>query len=434
MLVVLCDGTIVCGCADPYGERPIGHLSENDIRDIWTSDRVKTIRRELNQGHASFCVNCGLKRWLKPGESVPQRPVDQPVLPRIFFEPTVLCNLSCYKSVCGRESGIRKTRSRDRFPLNDFKRLIDQIGPGLVRLDFFNYGDPFVHPDAVKMIEYAKSRFPSLYVYTSTNGLLLDEEKTSRLVQSGLDEITFSVDGTDQETYERYRCGGDYNTALKIMSDCVRIRNESGSDLPFINWRYILFRWNDSRRQMRQARKVASEIGMDRLTWEITDHPPDAASSRFQIGTPAWKKIYHEIWDTSQISNALKNKQSRAAIRVPGRNLIAYPDAPLGVEVQVKNTGGILWQSTTPSGRRIIRLGAQLYDENKQVLNRDYARAFLPQSVPGGSTVKICIELPAGLDPGRYLLKFDMVCEGVDWFESTGSPPVWIPYTITEPH
>lgn len=38
-LVVLSDGKVVCGCADPYGERPIGNLKENKIYEIWNSKK-----------------------------------------------------------------------------------------------------------------------------------------------------------------------------------------------------------------------------------------------------------------------------------------------------------------------------------------------------------------------------------------------------------
>ena len=45
--------------------------------------------------------------------------------------------------------------------------------PALVRIDFFNYGEAFLHKRAVEMCEYIKSRFPHIYLFTSTNGLAL---------------------------------------------------------------------------------------------------------------------------------------------------------------------------------------------------------------------------------------------------------------------
>jgi hypothetical protein len=55
------------------------------------------------------------------------------------------------------------------------------------------------------------------------------------------------------------------------------------------------------------------------------------------------------------------------------------------------------------------------------MLNRDYARAWLPGDVPPGGEVTVPIELPPSLEPGRYTLKFDLVSEGIDWFEACGS-------------
>ncbi|MBN1355213.1 SPASM domain-containing protein [bacterium] len=430
MLVVLCDGTVVCGCADPYGERPLGNLGDQDILDIWNSDRVQSIRSGLNRGYSDFCLNCGLKRLLSPGEPIPHRPVVQRVLPRIFFEPTVLCNISCYKSVCGRESGIVKTRRTPMFALDDYKSLIDRSGPDLIRLDLFNYGDPFVHPDAVAMIEYIKMKFPQVYVYTSTNGLLLTPDKILRLVACGLDEITFSVDGTDQESYSRYRRGGNYDRVYRIMGNFVEIRDNSGSDIPVINWRYILFRWNDSRRRMNAARKAATAIGVDRLTWEITDHPADAASRRYQPGTRSWKRICQEIWDTSQIGNAIRGKRYRARIRVRERCIRSAAGQPAGIRVTVRNTGGALWHPATRHGRRFVRLGAQLHDTTGRMLERDYARASLDRPLPGGAETDLVLELPGTIRSGDYRLKLDMVCEGIDWFESAGSPVLWRDFKV----
>lgn len=433
-LVVLSDGKVVCGCADPYGERPLGHIDKQSLYDIWTGDLVKDIRRGLNQGHACFCHPCGLKRPLKEGEPVPQAPEDLSILPRIFLEPTVLCNLSCFKAVCHPKSGILQSRTQKSMSFGQFQTIIDEVGPKLVRLDLFNYGDPFVHPQAVDMIEYIKKKYPHIYLYISTNGLMLDDDKINRIIRAGLDEITFSVDGPDQETYQRYRKGGNLADVLSIMSTLVQQRNLSNRELPFINWRYILFNWNSSKAHMNKTRKLAAKIGssgVDRLSWEITDHPLEAKSELYQPGTSAWKKIYYEIWDSSQIGSAIKGKRYIAKIKVLERAItMTSGSEDRQVTVQVKNMGGALWPKVTQSGRRLIRLGAQLYNCDKALIDLNYARAFLNHDIANKQKDTITIDLPSTPKPGNYFLKFDMVSEGIDWFENGGSPVIWVPFNV----
>ena len=431
-LVVLCDGKVVCGCADPEGLRPLGHLSVSGLTHIWQSEKVKRIRRDLNEGFSGFCGPCGLKRLLNEGEPAPQLPVDQKVLPRIFFEPTVVCNLDCFKAVCAPGAKLVATRERKMFPLEEFKAMLAEVGPRLARLDFFNYGEPFLHPQALDMVEHVKEKYPHIYLYTSTNGILFDEEKIVRLARSGIDEVTFSVDGPDQRTYERYRRGGDFAKVVRNMKALAAEKRRLGREVPFINWRYILFKWNDSFWQMVRAKRLALRIGVDRLTWEITDHPVEALSKKYQVGTRAWKRIYFQIWDTGQIANALRRRRFIARIRPGLKKVAARRGQKLLLEPTVKNRGGALWITETFSGRRWVRLGAQLHNRERQLLDLNFARAFLPRPLNLGESAVVPIELPPLEQAGEYWLKLDMVCEGIHWFEPNGSPVVWLPFTVSE--
>lgn len=69
-----------------------------------------------------------------------------------------------------------------------------------------------------------------------------------------------------------------------------------------------------------------------------------------------------------------------------------------------------------------MRLGAQLCAGDGTLLNRDYARAWLPGPLEPGAVADVAIEVPAPSATGRFRLKFDLVSEGIDWFEACGSP------------
>ncbi len=306
-----------------------------------------------------------------------------------------------------------------------FTRVVDEAAPGLVRLDFFNYGEAFLHKRAVEMCEYVKARHPHVYLYTSTNGLALTEEGARRLVRSGIDEVTFSIDGASAETYVRYRQRGNFAKAMANLRAAVDEKRRLGSSTPHLNWRYILFIWNDSDREMQKARSMAAEIGVDRLCWEITDHPEDSYSRRFAPGTPDHEAIRHEIWDMSGLGNAIAGATPRARIEVRDVDrdapLTARAGTPLTLRTRVRNLCQRPFAATTPHGRRLVRLGAQLADSTGQVIERDYARAWLPGSLEAGRRADVTIDVPMPAAPGRYQLRLDLVSEGIDWFETCGS-------------
>ena len=422
---MLCDGRVVCGCADPYGKRVLGDMRQTTLNAIWQGPVASGLRADLNAGGSTFCGDCPLKLPLKKEDAPPQRDLNVSALPnRLYIECTAACNISCFQACCAPETGITRTRQAGMLDWNVFTRVVDEAGPSLVRIDFFNYGEAFLHKRAVEMCEYIKSKFPHIYLYTSTNGLAFDEQKARRLVHSGIDEVTFSIDGASQESYARYRQRGKFDVAIANLRAMAEEKAKSGRDVPQLNWRYILFKWNDNDEEMTRARELAREIDIDRLCWEITDHPEDSYSRRFVPGSPDLEQIRREIWDDNNLGNAIPGAMPRARIDVgkwlPGP-LVAKAAQPITLKPKVKNLSTRPFRAQASYGRRLVRLGAQLLDERGEMINRDYARAWLPRDIEGGAQASVPIEIPAPEKPGRYTLKFDLVSEGIDWFEACGS-------------
>ena len=316
-MVLLCDGRLTCGCADPYGRRVLGDTRTTSVSGVWTGDVASSLRRDIVAGGSKFCGDCPLKLPLKKDEAPPARPLDVGSLPsRLYVECTAACNISCNQACCAPETGITRTRQAGMLDFDLFTRVIDEAGPSLGRVDFFNYGEAFLHKRAVEMCEYIKTKFPHIYLYTSTNGLALNEEKARRLVHSGIDEVTFSIDGASQDTYVQYRQRGDFAKALANLRAMADEKARHGRDVPHLNWRYILFKWNDHDEEMNTARRLAVETGVDRLCWEITDHPEDSFSRRFRPGTDDYNAIANEIWDQNGLGNAIPGATPRAQIDV----------------------------------------------------------------------------------------------------------------------
>ena len=434
-MVLLCDGRLVCGCADPYGKRVLGDARQESVSAVWTGARATALRTDLNNGGSRFCGDCALKLPLKKDERAPQRGLDVPSLPsRLYVECTAACNISCAQACCAPETGITRTRQAGMLDFDLFRRVVDEAGPSLVRIDFFNYGEAFLHKRAIEMCEHIKRSFPHIYLYTSTNGLAFGEDQVRRLVRSGIDEVTFSIDGATPESYAIYRKRGDFEKAIRNLRWAADEKRATGSDLPFLNWRYILFTHNDSDAEMALARAMAADIGVDRLCWEVTDHPEDMFSRRFLPGSRELAAIRPEVWDDNNLGNAIPGATPRAQIdvrqcgalgaaigRISSLPVMARPGRRVQVAATVRNLSTRPFPAQATYGRRLVRLGAQLCDRNHTVINRDFERAWLPGTLHPGQSVQVPMTITAPATPGRYALKFDLVSEGIDWFEACGS-------------
>jgi hypothetical protein len=394
---------------------------------VWNGPIASALRRDLNGGGSKFCGDCPLKLPLGKEGAPPVRDPAVGALPnRLYIETTAACNISCEQACCAPETGITRTRTAGMLDFDLFRRVVDEAGPALARIDFFNYGEAFLHKRAVEMCEYIKSHFPHVYLYTSTNGLAFSEAQVRRLVHSGIDEVTFSIDGATPDSYVRYRKRGNFDKAIQNLRLAVEEKRVAGRDVPFINWRYILFTHNDSEAEMTQARQMAAEIGVDRLCWELTDHPEDLFSRRFLPGTRDLEAIRREVWDDNNLGNAIPGATPRAEIQVanpiPWLPLVARPGRRLTLHATIRNLSTRAFPAQASYGRRLVRLGAQLCDAGGSVINRDFERAWLPATLEPGAETRVPITITAPATRGRYTLTFDLVSEGIDWFEACGSP------------
>jgi len=78
-----------------------------------------------------------------------------------------------------------------------------------------------------------------------------------------------------------------------------------------------------------------------------------------------------------------------------------------------------------------IRLGIQLYDKNKNILNALYATSHLNKIMHHYDIDTIKAEINCDLPPGKYWLKFDMfLVHERCWFEGVGSPVFWLKMTV----
>jgi MoaA/NifB/PqqE/SkfB family radical SAM enzyme len=160
----------------------------------------------------------------------------------LMVEPTNICNLKC--PMCPSGNGDMK-RALGELDLENYKKLIDDIGDYILQIQLWNQGEPFINRSFLDFIRYAKEK--GIMVQTSTNGHFIRTDKQAEdLIQSGLDHLIFSMDGTNPKTYEKYRVGGNYNLVIETLGRIARIRDKLHSKTPLLELQFIVFRHNQN--------------------------------------------------------------------------------------------------------------------------------------------------------------------------------------------
>ena len=98
--------------------------------------------------------------------------------------------------------------------------------------------------------------------------------------------------------------------------------------------------------------------------------------------------------------------------------------------IRVTNLGQATWQPASATGTGHVTLGIQLLDAHGRLSARNHHRVPLPRAVLPGDMLTLSCVCPAPAEHGPGHLKFDMVAEGVTWFEPTGSMTATVPVTV----
>ncbi|MFL5744452.1 MAG: radical SAM/SPASM domain-containing protein [Niastella sp.] len=189
----------------------------------------------------------------------------------ISFEPTTSCNLRCPEC----PSGLRAfTRPTGMLQKDFFRQTIDQLSKDLLYLVFYFQGEPYLNPAFLDMVKYAAGK--GIYTATSTNAHYLTDENARKTVESGLDRLIISIDGTTQDVYQQYRVGGKLHKVLEGARNIVKWKKELKSKTPFVFFQFLVVKPNEH--QIEDVKRLAKEIGVDEVrfkTAQVYDYETD---------------------------------------------------------------------------------------------------------------------------------------------------------------
>lgn len=221
-----------------------------------------TIRRAWNAAKvlSSFYVS-----------RVMNKPVQWGLPISISFEPTTSCNLRCPEC----PSGLREfTRPTGMLKKDFFSNTIDDLHKDLLYLIFYFQGEPYLNRDFLEMVKYASSK--GIYTATSTNAHYLTDDVAKRTVESGLDRLIISIDGTTQEVYQQYRVGGNIEKVLEGARNIVKWKKELKRKTPFVFFQFLVVKPNEH--QVDEIKQLAKEVGVDEVrfkTAQVYDYEND---------------------------------------------------------------------------------------------------------------------------------------------------------------
>lgn len=189
------------------------------------------------------------------------RPVQWGYPVSVSFEPTTSCNLRCPEC----PSGLRQfTRPTGMLQDDFFKRTIDDIHKELLYLIFYFQGEPYLNPDFLEMVKYASSK--KIYTATSTNAHYLTDDVARKTVESGLDRLIISIDGTTQDVYQQYRVGGNLAKVLEAAKNIMKWKKELKSKTPFVFFQFLVVKPNEH--QVEDIKRLAKEVGVDEVRFK----------------------------------------------------------------------------------------------------------------------------------------------------------------------
>lgn len=237
-------------------------MPEFNFNDSKNLIKKLTIRRIWNV--LKVMSSFQLSQWLK-------KPIQWGYPISVSFEPTTSCNLRCPEC----PSGLRAfTRPTGMLQKDFFKETIDDIHQHLLYLIFYFQGEPYLNPEFLDMVKYASSK--KIYTATSTNAHYITEEVAKKTVESGLDRLIISIDGTTQEVYQQYRVGGNLNKVIEGTKKIVHWRKALNSKTPFIFFQFLVVKPNEH--QLEEIKQLAKEIGVDEVrfkTAQVYDYETD---------------------------------------------------------------------------------------------------------------------------------------------------------------
>ena len=189
-----------------------------------------------------------VKKWYYVNRYVPRQ---------VRLEASTVCQLRC--AGCTFQNSDHDGLGLGFLTFENFKRFVDD-NPFVQRIELSNYGEIFLNPELVDMMRYARKKKVRLTCENGTNFNTVTEEQMRTMVETGFGRINLSIDGASQETYSKYRRGGNFDTVIANVRRLQEIKRELNSKDPELHWQFVLNEFDEL--DAGKAVEMAKELGI----------------------------------------------------------------------------------------------------------------------------------------------------------------------------
>jgi molybdenum cofactor biosynthesis enzyme MoaA len=298
------EANILFQVSEEFLERPnsklFHHASFIQIRRAFRQDKLPFV------DYCSRCAvrGCGSVAQLKPKS-----------LEVLHLEPSYLCHLSCPQCIPAVDRKLIKSPPYHMSPVLLDKVLTKLKNEGVLQIPLIHFegrGDPLTSPHIAELVYLTRKYYPTSVIGLTTHGNFRFNEW---IIKGGLDWIRLSIDGASPLSYKQYRVGGDFNKVMRFVEELVASRSITKSKLD-IEWKYILFEWNDSESELQRAAELADKFNI-RLIFTLTHTP--GRSKRFTSVT-SLASVIRELAPRSEIDSTV-NLKIDASERMKANNM-----------------------------------------------------------------------------------------------------------------
>lgn len=177
----------------------------------------------------------------------------------IRVDASSVCQLKC--PACSTAGGMNRTGivGWGHLAAADFRRLLEE-NRGLRSVELSNWGEIFLNPELDEIMACAFEKDVRLRAANGVNFNSVRAHTLENLVRYRFHYLSISLDGASQETYSRYRIGGDFERVLDNIRRLNALKQAADTKYPRLAWQFIIFGHNQH--ELPRAREMAAQLGM----------------------------------------------------------------------------------------------------------------------------------------------------------------------------